>query len=312
MISNTSALESLVQNAIAYSKAERPEVTWLKRKYKEFCLSTGMDRKADADMLIYERMYAVPPQKETSVTKIRFWRTGKHIPTNREQAKAFARALELNDDDIKYFFQAYMDRADVQFTDKDKEHEEYKKRLLIMDNLINDYLVKLHPSRRIELGISQNGIHNNLRHIYYTDAINYIDGSIDENKSFKKHITSVNYGSELLKNIRLMGETPRKTMIRHLFILGMPYISREVIDENLISLGYLPLSEEHTLQTGERLDYLIIKFLDIYKETCTGKAPEECNSWLKTKLVTLDKLLKDSNQDNMRFMYFKSIDLEDN
>lgn len=36
-------------------------------------------------------------------------------------------------------------------------------------------------------------------------------------------------------------------MIRHLLILGMPFANWKIMDKKLSALGYLPLTEEHTL-----------------------------------------------------------------
>ncbi|MDE6621348.1 MAG: hypothetical protein K2K74_12845 [Lachnospiraceae bacterium] len=84
------------------------------------------------------------------------------------------------------------------------------------------------------------------------------------------HFLSVSYESELTKSFKLEGEIPRKTMLRHLLLLGMPFISHQVLNDGLMNLGYLPLTEGHTMITGEYLDVLLLFFLSLYEESCRG------------------------------------------
>ena len=72
------------------------------------------------------------------------------------------------------------------------------------------------------------------------------------------HITSINYESEFSRQMKLLGEIPRKTMILHLLIFSMPFINRELMNKRLESFGYLHLDREHTQVDGSRLDQLLL------------------------------------------------------
>lgn len=309
MTINEKALIALAQKTIKLEAREREEVIWLQNKYKEFCENTGMNKKAEADALLYERMYAKLPDSSAALTKIRFWRTGRHLPMNRNQMTMLGKALELSPDDMKYLVTAYWDHSDQVFSEMDKDNSEYTKRMEIITELLEEYFMKVHPSRRIELNITKDEIKHNLRHLYFTDSFQYISGN-NERLNSKSHIVSVNYGSELLRNMRLFGEIPRKTMIRHLIILGLPFINIKIINERLRSLGYVPLSETHRLTTGESLDYLLIHFLKMYEENCQGLEPEECVEWFQTSCKYLDGYFAGKELDNYRFMYYKALDMD--
>ena len=48
-----------------------------------------------------------------------------------------------------------------------------------------------------------------------------------------------------------------------------------------MKLGYLGLDENHTQADGSRLDRLLLGFLRIYGECCTGEEPAQCQNWLR-------------------------------
>lgn len=96
-------------------------------------------------------------------------------------------------------------------------------------------------------------------------------------------------------------------MIRHLLILGMPFVNWKIMDKKLSALGYLPLTEEHTLTDGERLDWLLVRLLELYEKCCTGKEPEECVIWFQKACLILDRYFAEKKEDNFRFMFFKAL-----
>lgn len=294
--------------ALEQAQEERPEMTWLRERYECFWQKSGLPGKAEADRLLYQKMYSEVPQKSSDTLKIRYWRTGRHVPTNREMCLDFGRALELDEHQMEYLLLQYYDRCDRIFLEDQSEDPEYKKRKAVMDKVLGEYFIKVHPMRRMQMKISQNSIENNIRHLYYMDALKYVN--IPDSDGFLKiggHGVSVAYGSELNRNLRLFGEIPRKTMIRHLLILGMPYISRKIIDERLIQLGYLPLTAEHTLTGGERLDWLLIRLLECYEKVCNGMEPEGCSRWFQEACRILDEYFEKRGKPNLRFMYFKAL-----
>lgn len=290
------------------TKKERPEVAWLRNVYENFCVQNGGIRKSEADSLIYRRMYAKAPEKPSDVLKIRYWRTGHHVPANREQCLAFGKAMDLSEQEKKYLLLQYFDRNDRIFSESSKEEPEYIRRKKLMDVYLREYLVKIYPGNWEKLKITSKNIMNNIRHIYFCDALKYIHHSeLEEGQFRESHSSSVNYGSELNRNLHLLGEIPRRTMIRHILILGIPYINLEILNERLELFGYLPLEDCHTLLGGEYLDWLLIRLMRLYEESCSGMSPEACTEWFQSASRILDGGFAEHHNENLRFMFFKAL-----
>lgn len=298
----------IAEDCLELEKDERPELKWLQGIYDRFRMEYSLRGKAEADNLIYEKMYSAIPQKTSDTLKIRFWRTGRHTPTNREQLLSFGKALNMTTEETDYFIKGYYDRSDRIFETESVNDTVYHSRRALLQSLLDEYLKKVHPGRMLQMKISKMTLENNIRHLYYTDALKYI-GAYPQRiqSSIDSHITSINYGSELSRNFKLEGEIPRKTMIRHLLILGMPFINRKLMDERLNALGYLPLQEDHTLISGEYMDWLLIRLLDLYSECCTGQEPEQCSRWFQSACRTIDQYFVEKGKMNLRFMYFKAL-----
>ena len=298
----------IAKECLELEREERPELKWLQKIYDRFRKEHSLRGKSEADNLIYEKMYSSVPQKTSDTLKIRYWRTGRHTPTNREQLLSFGRALNMTPEETDYLIKGYYDRSDRIFETEPENDAVYDSRKAFIQNLLDEYLKKVHPGRLLQMKISKTALKNNIRHLYYTDALKYT-GSYSRRiqSSIDSHITSINYGSELSRNFRLEGEIPRKTMIRHLLILGMPFINRKLMDERLMALGYLPLQEDHTLISGEYMDWLLIRLLNLYDECCTGQEPERCSRWFQSACRTLDQYFEEKGKTNLRFMYFKAL-----
>jgi hypothetical protein len=311
-MNNEKEIISLAKRCIAMeeNQKERPELLWLKEKYKRFCRENEVTGKAEADRLIYRTMYGCEPENDSAALKIRYWRTGHHTPTNREQCEDFGEALGLDGEELTYLLQWYYDRSIRSFDEQSLGDPEYIRRKNCIDLQVGEYLAKVHPGWRMHMNISKIGMRNSLRHLYYMEAMQYVDvsKSADEEKKSKTgHYTSISYDSEFSRHMKLFGEIPRKTMIRHLLIFGMPYMNREILDERLETLGYLPLCEEHTLTGGEHLDWLLIRLLELYTECCRGKEPEMCSYWFQNACSILDGYFRKAEKENLRFMYFKAL-----
>lgn len=304
---NESKLCQILHQTLHLSAQKRPEILWLQRKYDDFMEQNQITRKSEADALIYEKMYAELPEKPSDLTKIRFWRTGQHIPVDRNLIKMFGKALDLDESDARYLITAYLDKSDLVFDKQDAEDELYNQRIQTMHTMTSEYLMKLHPTRCIELGIFSEKPELSLRHIYYSDALKYLYMNPNTQRIGAKRLDSISYGSELLRNLKLYGEIPRKTMLRHILLMCIPFISKQVIDSYLTAFGYLPLQEDHTLTTGERLDYMLIYFLELYEESCTGMDPEDCEKWLTKALVYIDSYMYAKKIANLRPIYFKAL-----
>lgn len=306
-------IEMLVLDCIRRGKEPRRELVWLEEKYQRFAAENRLAGRAQTDALIYKKMYGTKPEKESHVLKIRFWRTGRHLPANREQCISFGQAIDLSESEMKYLLQAYYDRSDRTFSEADsgekgKEDPLYIERVTFMNSIVEEYLRKVPPSEMMELGIAPWQLRQHLRHLYFMDAVKCIDIWKRLNiKLLRRHISSINYRSELERSLKLIGEIPRKTILRHFILFGKPFINRQILDGWLEKLGYMPLTEGHSMVGEERLDDLVIGFLDLYKKYCTGKGTQECENWLCVNLRYLDRCLIREGEQNLRFMYFKAL-----
>lgn len=297
----------LARECIRVGRDVRPEVKWLSEKYDQFRLEHGKLSKAEADHLLYKRISGENAGSGSSgALKIRYWRTGRHVPANRNQCSTFGAALELNKEEMLYLMQQYYDRNDLVYQIvPDQDDTLYWKRRKHMEKLEKEYLMKVRPELFFRGNDTWESQKKNFRHLYYTDACNY---TVSERKdSYRDRSDSVNYYSELHRIIQLLGEIPRRTMIRHLIILCTPYLSRKRMDDELRFFGYLPLSEEHTLTGGERLDRLVIGILELYEKTCSGWEPEECTEWFQGCCRILDRYFAEKGSSGLRFMDFKTL-----
>ncbi len=298
----------LAEECLLREEKERPELIWLKGIYERFRADCGLLEKSGADSLIFEKMYSYAPEKVSDVLKIRYWRTGRHVPVNREQLLKFGKALNMDSLELDFLMRAYYDKSRWVFRSGMEKSREYLECRDFMDCTLKEYLSKIHPGRMHQLKISRIRLENNVRHLYYTDALKYIHASSQRiQESLDCHITSIDYGSELSRILRLEGEISRKTMIRHLLICKVPFVSRACMDVWLEKMGYLPLTEEHTLTGGEPLDWLLIRLLELYGECCTGEEPEHCVRWFQHACRILDEFFEERGKNSLRFMYFKAL-----
>ncbi|MCI6012477.1 MAG: hypothetical protein MRZ97_06750, partial [Firmicutes bacterium] len=257
---------------------------------------------------LYEKMYAALPEQDSQITKVRFWRTGHHVPSDRTQLLMFGKALGLNGDDQQYLLQVYADRSDLVFDASSADSALYQERCRIMDTMIGEYLSKLHPMERRKYGISSEDPLPSLRHIYFSQACEYTFRSAEADTRQISRMTSISYGSEFLKNTKLLGEIPRKTMIRHILIMCIPYINERVINTYLSAFGYCPLHVEHTLTGGERFDAMLLQILALYRARCLHKSPEECRRWLQEAFRFTDQYLRAQGQNRLRPFFFKTLE----
>ena len=121
---------------MALQHGERPEVQWLKEKYQEFMRREGIGGKEEADKCIYRRMYGKEPVKQQDILKIRYWRTGRHLPVNHGQCISFGRALGLDGADLRYLLQGYYDGCDEIYQEESPDMQSvYWKRRNAMQRL---------------------------------------------------------------------------------------------------------------------------------------------------------------------------------
>ncbi|HJA65732.1 MAG TPA: hypothetical protein H9955_05435 [Candidatus Mediterraneibacter cottocaccae] len=288
---------------------ERPEVVWLKERFDNIRKKYFLRTRMEADRFVFERMYGCPPQTDTDCLKIRYWRTGKYTPINREQCRMLGEALELSGEEMLFLFQGYYDRSATVYMEGE-DSEEYREKCRRMEGLIRRYLAHIPEETLNRLKIAPSERDHYFRHLYFTDAFRYVCEPVRENTAaLKKHITSTRYDSEIRRQMKLLGEIPRRTMIRHLIILGAPGLTLDWMNRQLKAFGYLPLREEHTMTGGERLDRLLISILAEYEKTRAGKTNEENRIWLRRSCRILDDFYKKKKYRRMRFMHFKSLEI---
>lgn len=306
----------LAREVILREPVRRPEAVWIQQRADRLAESEGIRSRAETDQLIYEKMYARAPKK-TDTTKIRYWRTGHHLPSGRGEALAFAKVLQLDSDEKIYFLQACMEKSDLVFeTVPGPDHPsfaQYEKRVSLMEDMISEYIAFVPQPRMFQLDIPYEKLGSYVRHLYCIDALS---GTALAAGSHKKeivgnHLSSANYESEFLRTRRLLGEIPRRTMLRQIFLLGIPYLNRRLMNERLKALGYLPLTEGHTNQKGALVDDLIIGLLKLYESACTGQDPLTCRHWMFEQLSILDQYLLDCKKEEYRFLYFRILSTMD-
>lgn len=306
----------LAKSVISQEPARRPEARWIQHWVDQLADAEGIRSRAETDQLIYEKMYARAPKK-TDTTKIRYWRTGYHLPSGREEALAFIKVLQLNQDEKVYFLQACMEKSDLVFEEiPGPEHafySKYKERTALMENMISEYISFVPPPRIFQLDIPYEKLGSYARHLYCIDALSATALAAGSHKKeiVENHLSSSNYESEFLRTRKLLGEIPRRTMLRQVFLLGLPYLNRHLIDERLQGLGYLPLTEGHTSQKGALVDDLVIGLLKLYEASCAGQDPLTCRHWIFEQLSILDQYLLDCKKEEYRFLYFRILSTMD-
>lgn len=290
------------------SEEESQERIWIRERFEDVARSQGLSGRGALDRLVFERLYGRQPEKSTEQLTVRYWRTGRHKPQSREQCLALGRALGLVGPDMSFLLQGYYDSADMVFSSADTDGPVYRRRREYLEHLEEQYLAMAHPLELERRNIPWEKSGEYLRHCYVQDARQYI--SAKNKLDGVSHLNSANYVNEFQRLRFLMGEIPRKTMLRHLFLLLAPFVSQETLDQGLTALGYLPLDARHESRFGERTDILVLALLERYRQECVGKAPVDCQSWLRCTCRTMDAFLQYRGHSELRFLYFKTLDGE--
>lgn len=279
----------------------RPEVEWVSEKYERLREEMGMISKEEMDQILSERM-----GNPFGFRNIRFWRTGRHMPANREQCRMFGRVLELTENESSELIRSFYNRSETIYrTIPGEEDAVYWKRRKCMEELQREYLMKIRPELFFRSNSTWESRKKNFRHLYFVDASMY---TVSAGRwGYEDRSASMSFHSELNRIMQLQKEIPRKTMIRHLIILCMPYLSLERLNQYLDFFGYLPLKDHHTLISGEYLDWLLIRVMKLYEECCRGKEPEECAAWFQSCCQILDRYFAKHGKNELRFMYFKAL-----
>lgn len=290
------------------SEQESQERIWIRERFEDVARSQSVGSRGALDRLVFERLYGRQPEKSTEQLTVRYWRTGRHKPQSRELCLALGRALALEETEMAFLLQGYYDSADRVFAPADREDPVYRQRREYLARLEEQYLAMAHPLVLEQLRIPWEKAGDYLRHYYVQDARQYVEAKNKVDGAC--HLNSANYVNEFQHLRFLTGEIPRKTMLRHLFLLLAPFVSREALDQGLTMLGYLPLDARHESRFGERIDFLVLKLLERYQQECVGKAPADCQSWLRRTCRIMDGFLQNRGHPELRFLYFKTLDGE--
>lgn len=299
----------LAKKCILLGNEKRPELEWVRKRYEWIQEKYNLKNKTETDRFLYERMHGRSPEKTTEFLKIRYWRTGKYVPGSREQSLLFGKALELSKEEIRFMMQGYCDRSeDIYGTAESQHNRKCRERKAYLKKIAEEYIRNVPEEKLESLHVPKEKAEMFFRHLYFTDAFHYVEfQSGTDAEIMKKHITSYRYQSEIVRQMKLIGEIPRKVFIRHLLILGLPDLTLEKLNEQLRFFGYLALTDKHTMVRGERLDWLLIRIFEMYEELLKRKDKQDCLRWFQGACRKLDLVFREEGYPRLRFMYFKAL-----
>ncbi len=250
------------------------------------------------DKLLFERIFHRVPQMASDTLRIRYWRTGQHYPVNHATALAFAKALELTEEETRWLIQSWMNKRDLDGKMLAEDSMLHRERRLRLQLLSKEYFL-----RKNAKGFT----FNRFRHCYFLDALEYTKQFSVAPQLLKGTINSINYDSELKRSMQLSGEIPRRTMIRHLILFAMPELSLEKLQEQLIFFGYLPLEEYHTMTGGEYCDRIVMEMVRDFELLRASGGKEQAERWFHRCYRMLDEYFVQERQPAYRFLYFKAL-----
>ncbi len=286
--------------ALTFSNEKRVEDLWLLERFKTFMKKNGVRRLADGDVLLWRLMQqimsgdiiAAEDVPASAALKVRYWRTGRHYPKNRGICEVFGKALGLDKNEMNYLITAWFNRSDKVFDNAEDTDPEYLRRRAILKQLQKEFLDKQFPEDLIDMCAPGTLPQENLRFIYCRHAVKYLGNSVllDFNDSLS-HMLTRGYDFQFGREMKLIGDISRNAMIRHLLILGMPFVSVSRVNGWLEALGYMPLCKKHRQPGGAASDLLIEGLLEIYEKECTGKEPAACTEWFSSAARQMDDAL---------------------
>lgn len=297
-------IDALARESIRLSRERRPENEDLARLFERLQKQEGLAGKAQTDALTAARMGL--PQSPNAVLKVRYWRTGRHFPVNREQCALLGTALAFTEEEKRWLMCVWFDHSDKVF-EKGTEDPDYISRRKLFDTLKDEFLDKLSPEFLRKAGVEPSRRAGSLRHLYYLDSMEYVcpRQRIPESVYREGPAASLPYDPQFRREMMLLGEIPRTVMIRHLLVMGLPFLNRKLLSDRLVSLGYHPLDETHSGIRGTRTDFALIRLLQEYEQACAGREPQVCLAWIREAMRMLDAAWVRNGAEKMRFMYFK-------
>jgi len=294
------------------SAGKRAEENWLEEIYLQFLCKNGIRTRAEGDERISRIMSELRgdsnTQKESDLIKIRYWRTGKHYPRNRAICVLFGQALGLEEADQRRLMMEWYNRADRVFEAEDMGDKTYMRRRELLRKLQTEFLEKQKPEELLSMCAPGTVPSENLRYIYCIQALQYLSSATRKNISIPRiHLDTRSYQYQFSRDMKLFGEISRITMIRHLLILGMPFVSKDRMSNWLEMLGYMPLREDHRTPEGTAEDMPVMGLLELYENTCTGMSPNQCMEWFCQAAGILGDILGAMGYSRANPFYFKHI-----
>lgn len=305
-----SSLYELVCSCARASCGPSPEKLWLGEACRQRYRTWGATRLADGDAQLFERVFGRPPATSSDVLRVRYWRTGHSVPSNRQTLLALGTALGLDDEQERYLIQSYFDRSDSVIAAAEGASPQYLRRRALMDGLRREFLDKIHPIRLSRLGISRQDVDASFRYLFVLESLSYVSGiayPTDVDAPRLSRLSTTSYATVLHHYVVLQGELRRRDMLRTLIVLMAPFLSRERLDHTLDDLGFLPLTAGHQLPGGGRLDDLLIALLEGYEDECAGTTPEQCQAWLQGHLRRMDQIARQVGADELRLMAYRTV-----
>lgn len=303
-------MQSLVTQCISLGETPSFEDQWIKKMFDRIRAKYNLPGRMETDLFVSRRL---DENGESAQLKVRYWRTRRHLPKNREQCIRLGEALELSDVEMAILLQCYYDSSDYEFRRNCQNSESkwirscqdplYHTRRKFVNEALDQYIQRFSGQTDPDTSL----IHY-ARHLYCIDALNYIHcpaSFCQERRT--KHLISSSFASEFSRTLMLLDNIPRKTMLRYLFLFYGADVSRARLDHGLTYLGYLKLDASHALPGGERLDFLILALLEQYERECAQSDMIQRQQWLYIHCQALDQELQVLNQQNLRFLYFKGL-----
>ena len=303
-------MQSLVTQCIALEKKPSFEDLWIQEIFDRIRAKYSLPGRMETDLFVSRRLDG---NGKSAQLKIRYWRTRRHLPKNREQCIRLGRALELSDVEMVVLLQRYYDSSDCEFRRNCQDSEQhwihschdplYHARRKFVNKLLEQYIQRLSGQADPDASL----IHY-ARHLYCIDALNYIHCPVSLNQERRnKHLISSSFASEFSRTLMLLDNIPRKTILRYLFLFYGADVSRSRLDHGLTQLGYMPLDASHALPGGQRLDFLILALLERYERECAQTDRRQRCQWLYIHCRELDMELQKRDLQSLRFLYFKGL-----
>lgn len=296
---NRKDLQSLAGQVISLSisSEKREEDLWLCDRYQDFLRKSGAKSREEGDLLLSQKMTeiagAAMSDSPSAGLKIRYWRTGRHYPKNRAICVTFGQALGLDTHEQYVLMTCWFNRSDRCFCPKDLADPVYQYRIGILTKLKQEFLEKQRPEELLAMCAPGTAPEENLRYIYCNQVYRFLGNSVRRNTIEPiSHLDTRGYEYQFNREMKLIGEISRSAMIRHLLILGLPFVSRERMNGWLTALGYAPLTKDHRLPGGAAADLMILGILEGYEKECTGRDPAWCMEWFRQTAGMLDDALE--------------------